>query len=51
MDNKYKIFRKVTIFLTALTLTVSGSAQEWPQVFGPGRNNISAQKGILRSSI
>lgn len=49
MDNKYKIFRKVTIFLTALTLTVSGSAQEWPQVFGPGRNNISAQKGILRS--
>ena len=24
-------------------------AQDWPQIFGPNRNNISPQKGLLRS--
>ncbi len=24
-------------------------AQDWPQIFGPNRNNISTQKGLLRS--
>ncbi|HOK26302.1 MAG TPA: PQQ-like beta-propeller repeat protein [Bacteroidales bacterium] len=39
------LFSSVAVFFIMLNVC----AQDWPQVFGPNRNNISPQKGILRS--
>jgi outer membrane protein assembly factor BamB len=42
--------RKVYVALvTLLSSIASVCAQDWPQYLGPGRNNTSDQKGILRS--
>ena len=44
--------KKVTLLLTGIILFTFLSdifAQDWPQIFGPNRNNTTAQKGILRS--
>jgi outer membrane protein assembly factor BamB len=41
---------KLLILVSILLVCVSGiRAQEWPQYFGPERNGISPQKGMLRS--
>ena len=44
---------KKILLLCATIVTISFLsgiyAQDWPQVFGPNRNNISPQKGILRT--
>jgi outer membrane protein assembly factor BamB len=39
-----------TVFLLFCLVTINTAyAQDWPQYFGPARNGVSAQKGILRS--
>ena len=43
---KYKIIIPAFIFLTFI---LQINAQDWPQYFGPERNGLSAQKGILRT--
>ena len=41
---------KMLISVIVLSVFISNIyAQDWPQYLGPGRNSISAQKGILRS--
>jgi outer membrane protein assembly factor BamB len=41
---------KIYITMVVLLVTIANVfAQEWPQYLGPGRNGISAQKGILRT--
>jgi len=41
---------KMYIMLAVLLVSIANvCAQDWPQVFGPNRNNISPQKGILRT--
>ncbi|MGB4291349.1 MAG: PQQ-binding-like beta-propeller repeat protein, partial [Bacteroidales bacterium] len=40
-----KIFAAVTMFFA---IAIYAVAQDWPQIFGPNRNNISPQKGLLR---
>jgi outer membrane protein assembly factor BamB len=39
----------LTTIIILIISTVVINAQDWPQIFGPDRNNISPQKGILRS--
>jgi len=44
--------KRILLLCTTIVATafLSGIyAQDWPQIFGPGRNNISPQKGILRA--
>ena len=44
--------RQIRIYISAVVLLISManvSAQDWPQFLGPYRNNISPQKGLLRS--
>ncbi len=42
--------RKHLIAAAAILLCFSNlNAQDWPQYFGPGRNGVSTQKGVLRS--
>jgi outer membrane protein assembly factor BamB len=44
--------RSVYLFVAALTVLMLGSgvrAENWPQFRGPNRDNISAEKGLLRS--
>jgi outer membrane protein assembly factor BamB len=45
MNNKQVVV--TTLLLVALAAHIN--AQDWPQYMGPNRNNISDQKGILRS--
>ncbi|MBN1181568.1 MAG: PQQ-like beta-propeller repeat protein [Bacteroidales bacterium] len=39
----------LTTLIILIISTVVINAQDWPQIFGPDRNNTSPQKGILRS--
>lgn len=44
--------KQLKMYFVAMVLLVSianVNGQDWPQYLGPGRNGISAQKGILRS--
>jgi len=46
---KTKICRR-SIFLLLCFIAINPTyAQDWPQYLGPGRNSVSAEKGILRS--
>jgi len=50
-----KVMKTFPVFITTVALATIGSnttvsnAQDWPQLFGPGRNHTSSQKGLLRS--
>jgi len=43
---QYKILMPLVLFLIS---TANICAQDWPQYFGPNRDGLSTQKGILRS--
>jgi outer membrane protein assembly factor BamB len=44
-----KIYRRSIFLLLCFVSINSTYSQDWPQYLGPGRNSVSAEKGILRS--
>jgi outer membrane protein assembly factor BamB len=44
-----KKFRRNILILLSFAAINSAFSQNWPQYFGPNRNGVSAQKGILRT--